>query len=345
MTYWQVAAGEGARDYSDVFLKYGVMLMGSGHRGSFLEFPEKYKGIKGWQRKIVTLAEKVMRGDIVILKKGHGASGRIVAVGRVSGDYEFLPQFDDVEGWDIRHGRKVDWVRPTSQISVDGFSMGTIKRVLKAEVKEKACNLLNEQRSSERPEDMPPPAAQLTDDGLVETLASDGVHWTYTAAIRQAIQQMRVLAGWYIPRMNRISEHEVRTFLIIPLLQALGWSEKQIRIEWGVGQARADTALFREEFTKDTKPYLVLESKRFGMGLHRVERQAIKYAGECNRIVISTGDRYWLFEKGTCQKWDRGAMREKHLRAYMNIFFLKDRHPYLPGVGGAPELLKSLMPG
>ena len=24
---------------------------------------------------------------------------------------------------------------------------------------------------------------------------------------------------------------------------------------------------------------------------------------------------------------------------------VRDRHPYLPGVGGAPELLKSLMPG
>ena len=320
--------------------------MGTGNPGSFLEFPEKYKGIKGWQRKIVSLAEMVKQGDVVILKKGHGASGRIVAVGRVSGDYEFLPQFDDVEGWDIRHGRKVDWVMPPiSKISADGLSRGTIKRVLRADVKETACKLLNQQQSPERPENLPPPAAKLTDDGLIEALTAEGVQWRYAAAIGQVIQQMRALAGWYIQHMSRISEHEVRTFLIVPLLQALGWSEKQIRIEWGVGQARADTALFSEEFTKDTKPYLVLESKRFGMGLHRVERQAIKYAGECNRIVISTGDRYWLFEKGTCQRWDREAMREKHLQAYMNIFFLKDRHPYLPGVGGAPELLKSLMPG
>ena len=38
-------------------------------------------------------------------------------------------------------------------------------------------------------------------------------------------------------------------------------------------------------------------------------------------------------------------MKEKHLRASLNLFILKDRHPYLAGVGGAPDLLKSLMPG
>ena len=30
---------------------------------------------------------------------------------------------------------------------------------------------------------------------------------------------------------------------------------------------------------------------------------------------------------------------------YMTMFNLKDRHPYLPNVGGAPDLFKSLMPG
>ena len=33
MNYWQVAAGEGSRDYSDVFLKFGIMLVGGGDPG------------------------------------------------------------------------------------------------------------------------------------------------------------------------------------------------------------------------------------------------------------------------------------------------------------------------
>ena len=71
MNYWQVAAGEGARDYSDVFLRYGVILMGAGNPGSFLEHPEHYKGHKGWQRKIVTLAENMKPDDVVLKKRAR----------------------------------------------------------------------------------------------------------------------------------------------------------------------------------------------------------------------------------------------------------------------------------
>ena len=33
MNFWQVAAGQGARDYSEVFLRFGVMLAGPGYPG------------------------------------------------------------------------------------------------------------------------------------------------------------------------------------------------------------------------------------------------------------------------------------------------------------------------
>ena len=82
-----------------------------------------------------------------------------------------------------------------------------------------------------------------------------------------------------------------------------------------------------------------------GMGLDRAERQIRKYADECDMVVTSTGDRYWLYGKNSGETWDARRMKEKHLRAYMNLFKLRDGHPYLTGVGGAPELLKSLMPG
>ena len=61
-------------------------------------------------------------------------------------------------------------------------------------------------------------------------------------------------------------------------------------------------------------------------------------------LVTTTGDRYYLYAKEPGQMWDARQMKESHLSAALNLFNLKDRHPYLPGVGGAPELLKSLMP-
>ncbi|MDE2860535.1 MAG: hypothetical protein OYI31_08175 [Chloroflexota bacterium] len=345
MTYWQVAAGEGARDYSSLFLQYGVIVMGSGHLGSYREHPERFRGHKDWRKKIVTLADRMKQGDVVILKRGHRAKGRIIAVGRVASDYEWLEPFGDVDGWDLRHGRRVEWFRADSNKPAEGLARGTISRVQKHDLRKKADDLVGRECARADAIGIPPAAGILSDDDLMDRLSVEGIIGPDTSTLKATIQSVRKLAAWYIPHMSRISEHEVRTFLIIPLLLALGWNEKQIRIEWSIGGARSDTALFQGEFVKDAKPYLIVESKRFGMGLDGAGRQAVKYAGECNRIVTSTGDRYWLFEKHPSEKWDRGAMKQTHLRAYMNLFRLKDRHPYLPNVGGAPDLLKSLMPG
>ena len=75
MNYWQVAAGEGTRDFSDLFLQYGVMLMGSGNLGSFSEHPENYEGKKDWRRKIVTLAKSMDCGDVVLMNEEVGNEG------------------------------------------------------------------------------------------------------------------------------------------------------------------------------------------------------------------------------------------------------------------------------
>ncbi len=346
MTYWQVAAGEGTRDFSDVFLQYGVMLMGTGHPGSFLKHPERYrpyKGKKDWQRKIVTLADEMNCGDVVVMKKRWGTKGAIVAAGRVTGEYEFLEPFDDVDGWDIRHGRKVNWFRPGSPLNVNGLARGTVSRVHRGQILKEADRLLEEGKEVAASE-VPAPAKGVSEEDLVGNLIWNGLRPADAEAVIRAIWHVRRLAGWYVTRMDQINEHEIRTFLIVPILLALGWSEQRIKTEWN----HTDISLFSEVFRKDSKPFLILESKRMGVGLGHAERQVQLYAKQfpnCNRLVTSTGDRYWLYVKEEGEYWDASRMKEKHLQAYMNLFRLKDRHPYLPCVGGAPELLKSLMPG
>lgn len=343
MTYWQVAAGEGTRDFADVFLQYGILLMGSGHLGSFREHPERYKGIKGWQRKIVTLAESMDRGDVVVMKKRWGTKGEIVAAGRVTSDYEFLGPFDDVDGWDLRHGRKVNWFLPDFPLDVNGLARGTVSRVHKGQILKAADRLLQEGNEVGAAE-IPQTAKRVSEEDLVGSLIWNGLRPADAEAVIRAIWHVRRLAGWYVSRMDQINEHEIRTFLIVPILLALGWSEQRIKTEWN----HTDISLFAEVFEKGSKPFLILESKRMGVGLGHAERQVQLYAKQfpnCNKLVTSTGDRYWLYVKKSCENWDAGKMKEKHLSAYMNLFNLKDRHPYLSGVGGAPELLKSLMPG
>ncbi len=345
MTYWQVAAGEGAREYSDVFLKYGVMFMGAGNPGSFRERPDYFRKQK-WGTKIVALADRVQCGDVVILKRPRRKQWQVVAVGRVTGEYEWLEQFEDVEGWDLQHCRRVEWVKPSSQTIVEGLSMGTFMRCNRQELQGLACQLLGE-GIRQPSEDIPQPANRITEEHLVGSLIVNGLRPADAEAVIRAIWHVRRLARWYADYGRNLSEHEIRTFLIVPILLALGWSEQRFKIEWN----HTDVSLFSEPFTRHSKPgdpRVILESKRMGTGLDHAERQVRRYARDfkdCNMLVTTTGVRYHLYTKKPCESWDAPRMKESHLSAALNLFNLKDRHPYLPSVGGAPQLFQSLMPG
>ena len=346
MNYWQVGSGTSGRDYSDVFLRHGIMLIGPGKPGSVHNNLEAFKQQKQGPS-VLAFANNAECGDVVILKRPHHKQWQIVAVGRVTGEYEWLEQFEDVEGWDIQHCRRVEWVKPTSQELVSGLVQGTFRRVHEKEPIDTALRLLNEGEKV-NPIDIPSPANSISIDDLAGSLIDNGLHPANAEKVVADIKQVRCLADWYRRYGRALSEHEIRTFLIVPILLALGWSEQRIKIEWKY----TDVSLFREPFRKGVKagdPHVILESKRLGSGLNLAERQVVrKYASKspgCNMLVTSSGARYQLYTKKLGKKWDARGMKENHLRAYMNLFILKDRHPYLAGVGGAPDLLKSLMPG
>ena len=346
MRYWQIAAGMGDRDYADVFLRFGVALVGPGRHGSFREHPDKYMGREDWNSRIARLADDVEIGDIVILKRGNGAAGRIVAAGRVTKEYEWIEAFGDVEGWDLQHCRKVDWFKTNKPIAVVGLARGTLTQAKLAGPREAADGLL----SSGEPvvsSGIPGPAAGITEEGLVQSLVENGLRPSDAEDVIRAIFHVRRLASWYRANGQDLSEHEIRTFLVVPILLALGWSEQRIKIEW----RHADIALFRDVFDRNVEtpsPSVIIETKRMGTGLDYAEPQVARFARdfpECNVLVTSTGERYQLYTKEPGQEWDIVRMKEKHLSAYLNLSSLKVRHPYLVDVGGARELLKSLMPG
>ena len=101
-------------------------------------------------------------------------------------------------------------------------------------------------------------------------------------------------------------------------------------------------SFFYEVYKGGEKPSMILESKRMGEGLHYAERQLAKYAKmfpECHQLIASDGIRYRLYVKHG-NEWDL----EQDFSAYANLLNLKDRHPYLEHIGGAPDLFISLMP-
>lgn len=101
---WQVSGGPVDRPYAQVFLDYGVALIGPGHDGPWQPGRADIDAGEFVRR----FAEELRTGDLLLLRT---AIDQVAAVGLVAGEYGFLEPFDDVNGWDLRHGRRVRWCR------------------------------------------------------------------------------------------------------------------------------------------------------------------------------------------------------------------------------------------
>lgn len=131
-----------------------------------------------------------------------------------------------------------------------------------------------------------------------------------------------------------MGEHEIRTFLIVPLITSLGWAEQKIKIEWN----NIDITLFDTPYSETSKPLVIIESKRLGDGLRYAPEQAIGYTKkypECNRFVVSDGIRYKLY----CKENDQW-----YYTAYMNLLCPTQTHPYEEKVRGAVSFFLALIP-
>lgn len=227
----------------------------------------------------------------------------------------------------------VEW-RVGEPNMVDGLSRGTLRRVGKSELCELADRLWEDWRPVQR-EALPTAPDEVEDDDLVERLIDHGVPTDRAELITSTIWQIRKLASWYQRRGSNIGEHEIRTFLIVPLLLALGWAEQRIKIEF----EQLDLALFDAAYDGGAEPELVIESKRLYDGLGGdALKQAQDYAGRyatCCRLIVTDGIRYKLLTR---------ANGDWNATAYANLLKLRNRHPVEEHVACADELFLHLLP-
>jgi len=340
MNYWQVASGDGRRDYSSVFLKYGIMLIGPGDPGSYSERKDFYKKdksiLKSDASTITAFAEQVNEGDIVVLKRPSGKLWEVIAVGTAKGKYKHMPIFNDVEGWDLQHCRQVEWYKPKQANKITGLTRGTFKKVNKRSAIQDIDRLLRLSiKVSVEP--IPNPVGELKDEDLIEILINHGLRIKDAEDFAHTIRRIRRLVKWYHDNGTEVSEHETRTFLIIPLLLALGWTEQKLKIEWN----NVDIAFFEKPYNKKTKDLneciIILESKKLWDGLFYATDQANSYAARyprCGRLIVSDGCCYRLYKR------EKGILVYS---AYLNVLKQKYKHPYEPGIGGASDVFLSLM--
>jgi hypothetical protein len=336
MTIWQVAAGDGSRDYSDVFLKFGVILVGPGSEGNYFANKDAYNNSESsaYRQFIEPFAEAVRVGDLVVLKRPRGDQWEIVAIGEVTSEYLHQEVFGDVEGWDLQHCRQVRWKSPNISTVIPGLTRGTLRRVNNAQT----IDTINQIWSSGQDIvslPIPPEPETITVDEVIESLIVDGLPGQSAELITNTIWRLRRMAKYYQEHGADVGEHEIRTFLIVPLLMSLGWAEQRVKIEW----MNMDVVLFDTPYkSHNSQPLVIIESKRLFDGLRYAPDQATNYARSypsCIRFVVSDGIRYKLFLREG-DGWRHAA--------YMNLTAPKRSHPYEHGVEGAVAFFRSMIP-
>ncbi len=325
MPYWQVAAGFYGRDYSDVFLRHGIAFVGGDHP--------------------IAMMKKVRVGDSIVLKRGKT---EILAVGKVAprkgvyrgeADKDWLLDFD---GWELPAYCYVDWRKPRAPIPVKGLNIGTIQRLGTASLQRLADKVLKLRPIAIVKE--PKATRKLSDDEILDFLVTEGLRTGAAEDLTAALRRVRTLARYYRTecKWEDIREHETRTFLVIPLLLALGWAEQQMKIEHTSAAGKVDIAFFPKPFAhcKAEECVLVLETKGFSKGLDYAHHQGKQYAKSfprCKAVVTSNGFCYKVYPR-------RREKFSEEPAAYLNLLDPRERYPVDPRIGGALEVLTYLLP-
>jgi hypothetical protein len=296
---WQIAAGAPDRLYSDCFLEYGVALLGPGDAGAWSRSPRK-----PIDRFVDSFAGNAKEGDPIVLRLGKN---KVIAVAIIASEYQYLEQFDDVNGWDLQHARRVRWMRLEREHVFSSYVFGAnpsrFSRTWNREVIALAQTVINSEPSNWKTAPLPPlpePEPRLSDPpSAVAPIVADAL-----ALFPQFWDKARY---GFIP-----SEDELIAHFAVPFLRALGWPKELVAVKW----RGADIVLFNKLPRNRENIALIIEAKRLDTAAESAFEQAKRYARkfetECN-LLVTDGIRYRLFAF------------EKRPIAYANLWRLKAR--------------------
>ena len=340
-TIWQQAAGDTDRDYAYLCLKWDVILNGPGDCGPWPKC-ERYLREGGRSGKKITdlrrFCEEMRDGDLVILRRGTSV---ILAVGEIDGIYEHHEEFNDVDGWDLAHVRRVRWLWKNTEepkkFATYTLKLGDTTQRLNAPDVNLWLETLDipDNARDHTPIKLPDISdnANVSVDDISEYLFGKGVASGSISNLLGEIGEFIRISNWY-KREERPSEHETVTYLVVPLLRALGWTPQRMAIEW----SRIDVALFSSLPRKEDFLSVVVEAKKMDSSCLSAVSQAKDYAlkaKRCRRLIVTDGLRYGVFtrEEETCQK------EEFSLHSYINLRRLRREYPLYDCMGAQDALL------
>jgi hypothetical protein len=336
MTIWQQASGDTDRDYSELCIRWSVILNGPGRFGPWPDCKQEVIA-SGQTRKpsdLQRFAEKMLAGDDVVLRRG---TREVVAVGQIEGDYEWNDGFGDIDGWNIQHVRRVRWywhsLSAPKTFTTWALKQGdTTQKLTSKEVADWVATLPRPQKRTPLPA-LPSVPQPIGLDEISRHLFDRGVASTSITQVISQVDELVRVGDWY--RRTKIpSEHEAVATLVVPLLRALGWTPQKMGIEWN----HVDVALFQKLPRDDENLRVVVEAKRMNLSCLSARSQALRYAEgrkACHRLIVTDGLRYGVYRRNRDKTFT--------LHAYMNLARLRDAYPILE-CDGAREALLSMAP-
>jgi hypothetical protein len=269
--------------YADVLLKHGVALIGPGDAGPWTPERDDNEFEGGFVRRF---ASEVAPGDVFLLRTGLAT---IVALGLVAGEYLYVSAFDDVNGWDLQHARRVRWCRLPSPHVFGGSAFGAnpprCSRLWGKEVVEFTERFLNSPPTHWQTAPLPelpaeePPLGDVPD--ALKGIVADAADLVPLFWNRQAFGETP-------------SEDELIAHFIVPFLRALGWPPERIAVKWRY----IDVAVFRALPRTTENCHLVIEAKRLGAGVEGALQQARGYVealGIPRDVIVTDGIRYRMY--------------------------------------------------
>lgn len=280
---WQVSGGPGKRSYADVFLRHGVALIGPGDAGPWA--PEREDG--EYEGSFVRrFAAEPADGDVVLLRTG---TSKIRAVGIVAGAYQYLNQFDDVNGWDLQHARRVRWKQLPADYDFGSPAFGAnpprFSRIHSDDVLDYAHRFVSSPPQQWQGEPLPelPHEEPLLDD-VPEFLRP------ILAEVHDLLPLFTDCERFGDPPW----EDELVAHFVVRFIRALGWPPERIAIKW----RHVDVCLFEALPRTPSSVRFIIEAKRLGAGVEGALTQARGYLealGIVRDVVVTDGVRYRMY--------------------------------------------------
>lgn len=334
-TLWQVGAGDTERSYGDICIKYDVMIVGPGSPGEYSE--SKYAHLGDIRNSIRRFYKEAHKGDVVLLRLG---TGDVLAVGVIEDDSpQWLPAFDDVDGWDLQHVRRVRWLHDSSKTFASrtlGGQVRTFASVNVAAVREWVNSIaIGEADRNRDLAQLPDAGKEIEAPELGQRLFIEGLASEHVDKLMSTFASLQRVASWYGNETKRPegrpSEQETICYLVIPLLLSLGWSQQTAAIQWNY----VDIALFQGMPPTEASLSCVVEAKLLGSSVFSPIGQAREYAlrkgrDGCDRLIVTDGIRYALHRRNG---------EQFRIEAYLNILGMRESYPIYGCEGAVSAIL------